>query len=209
MAGWPPRSPAVRARRGERGPSFLYSPPDALLPGPGGTVRYGSGGAGGYLSAGGNYPRELILGGRRHTYLSFRYLVCTLAEIPFERYCESDNIVARLNLPNMRYPPERKVEAYARAVRGLTHLEPELERQLKYLDFIDIYAALDDNESAQYRHQYPEEAEKMTSFAERFREQGMQKGVQKGVQQGEARVLVRLLGSSTSAFARVPTTQAQ
>jgi hypothetical protein len=34
-------------------------------------------------------------------------------------------------------------------VRGLTHLEPELERQLKYLDFIDIYAELDDNELEQ------------------------------------------------------------
>jgi len=142
---------------------------------------------------GGSYPRELILGGRRHTYLSFRYLVCTLAEIPFERYCESDNIVARLNLPNMRYPRERKVEAYAQAVRGLTRLEPALERQLKYLDFIDIYAGLDDNELEQYRHGYPEEAEKMTTFAERFRRQGMQQGMQKGVQQGEALILVRQL----------------
>jgi hypothetical protein len=50
---------------------------------------------------GGSYPHELILGGRRHSYLSFRYLVCSLAEIPFERYCESDNIVARLNLPKI------------------------------------------------------------------------------------------------------------
>jgi len=141
----------------------------------------------------GSYPRELILGGRRHTYLSFRYLVCTLAEIPFERYCESDNIVARLNLPNMRYPRERKVEAYAQAVRGLTRLEPALERQLKYLDFIDIYAGLDDNELERYRYGYPEEAEKMTTFAERFRQQGMQQGMQKGVQQGEALVLVRQL----------------
>ncbi len=144
---------------------------------------------------GGSYPRDLILGGRRHTYLSFRYLVCSLAEIPFERYCESDNIVARLNLPNMRYPRERKVEAYAQAVRGLTRLEPKLERQLKYLDFIDIYAGLDDNELERYRRQYPEEAEKMTTFAERFRQQGMQQGMQQGVQQGEARVLVRLLKS--------------
>ena len=150
---------------------------------------------------GGPYPRELILGGQRHTYLNFRYLVCELAAIPFERYRESDNIVACLNLPNMRYPKERKVEAYAHAVRGLTRLEPGLERQLKYLDFIDIYAGLDDNELERYRRQYPEEAEKMTTFAERFMQQGMQKGmqqgmqkgVQKGVQQGEARVLVRLL----------------
>ena len=71
----------------------------------------------------------------------------------------------------------------------MTRLEPALERQLKYLDFIDIYAGLDDIESEQYGHQYPEEAEKMSTFAERFRQQGMQKGVQ----QREALVLIRQL----------------
>jgi hypothetical protein len=89
------------------------------------------------------------------------------------------------------------VEAYAQAVRGLTRLEPVLEKQLKYLDFIDIYAGLNDNELEQYRHQYPEEAEKMTTFAERFREQG----IQQGMQQGEARVLVRQLKSK---FGKLP-----
>jgi len=46
----------------------------------------------------------------------------------------------------MQYPAGRKVEVYAQAVRGVTALEPDPEKQLKYLDFIDIYAALDDNQ---------------------------------------------------------------
>jgi hypothetical protein len=58
---------------------------------------------------------------------------------------QSTNVVARLNLPNMAYAPEEKLEVYASAVRGLADLEPDPERQLKYLDFIDIYAALDEN----------------------------------------------------------------
>ena len=34
----------------------------------------------------------------------------------------------------------------SRALPGLAGLEPDPERQLKYLDFIDIYAALDEDE---------------------------------------------------------------
>ena len=85
-------------------------------------------------------------------------------------YRDSDNLVARLTLPNMAYPPERRVEVYAQAVRGLTALEPDPEKRLKYLDFSDIYAALDDNERAQYLQDYPDEAQTMSRFAERFRE---------------------------------------
>ena len=138
---------------------------------------------------GSGHRRELVLRGDRHDYLGFRYLACELEALPYERYRDSDNVVARLNLPNMRYDPRRRVEVYAQALRGLTSLEPDPERQLKYLDFIDIYAGLDDNERARYRREYPEEAEKMSTFAERFREEGMQQGMQ----QGEARVLLRQL----------------
>ena len=70
-------------------------------------------------------------------------------------------------------------------MRGLTALEPDLEPRLKYLDFIDIYAALDENERIVYRHRYSEEVAKMTRFAERF--------IEEGIGQGEARVLLRLL----------------
>jgi hypothetical protein len=82
-------------------------------------------------------PRALVLGGDRHQYLRFRYLACHLAELPYERWRDSDNIVARLNLPNMRYAPECRIDAYAKAIRGLGELEPDPEKQLKYLDFID------------------------------------------------------------------------
>ena len=50
----------------------------------------------------GNYQRQLHLGSDRHDYLTFWYLSCDLADIPVERYLTSNNIVARLNLPNMR-----------------------------------------------------------------------------------------------------------
>ena len=93
--------------------------------------------------------RRLRLSRDGDTYLDFHYLGCTLGELSYEHYRHSDNLVVRLNLPNMQYPAGRKVEVYAQTVRGLTELESDPE-QLKYLDFIDIYAALDDNERAEY-----------------------------------------------------------
>jgi hypothetical protein len=146
---------------------------------------------------GGGVRRALALGGDRHTYLKFHYLACELAALPFERYRDSDNLVARLNLPNMRYGPARRVEVYAQAVRGLCTLEPDPEKQLKYLEFIDIYSGLDAEEQARYAQDYPEEAKMMSTFAERFIEQGLQQGLeqglQRGLQQGEAQMLLRLL----------------
>ena len=84
----------------------------------------------------------------------------------------------------MAYPPGHKVDVYAQAVRGLLELEPHPEKRLKYLDFIDIYADLDDNQRQDYAARYPREAAEMSGFAERFIEQGKQKGIQRGIQQG-------------------------
>ena len=94
----------------------------------------------------GGFPQRLVLGGDIHTYLEFRYLACALFQIPARRYFESANLVARLNLPNMAYEPKEKIEVYAQAVRGLLELEPHPGKRIKYLDFIDIYADLNDNE---------------------------------------------------------------
>jgi len=66
-------------------------------------------------------------------------------------------------------------------------------RQLKYLDFIDIYAALDEHERIVYRRRYPDEVAEMTRFAERFMEKGREEGVKKGIRQGEAQMLLRQL----------------
>ena len=65
----------------------------------------------------------------------------------------------------MRYAPEHKVDAYAHAVRGLASLEDDPEKPLKYMNFIDIYADLNDNERNRYEREYPEEAEIMSSFS--------------------------------------------
>ncbi len=91
-----------------------------------------------------------MLAGDNQNYLWFSFIECALKDLPYEKYRGSSNIMARLNLPNMSYRPEQKVDVYADALRGLRQLEPEPKKCLKYLDFIDIYAGLDDKEYKLY-----------------------------------------------------------
>jgi len=134
-----------------------------------------------FLRRAGEVPQRLRLSGDRHTHLDFFHLSCALGDLPYKQYRDSDNIVAQMNLPNMSYPPEHKVAVYAQAVWGLIALTSDPEKKIKYLDFIDIYASLEDNERARYRRDYPQEAKIMSRFDERFREEGMRKGMQQGM----------------------------
>ena len=66
-----------------------------------------------FLRAADAAPASLALGTERRRYLTFDYLACKLKEMPSERWRHSNNLVARVNLPNMRSPQTRKVEVYA------------------------------------------------------------------------------------------------
>jgi hypothetical protein len=150
-----------------------------------------------FLNSLGNEPTELVLGGDRHDYLQFQYIRCALAEWKAEEHWDSNNLIARLCLSLMHWSAGQKLEVYARAVRGLVSLEPDPEKQLKYLDFIDIYSALDDNERVQYKAEYPQEDQTMASLTERLKAEGMEQGraqgMEQGMAQGERVVLSRLL----------------
>jgi len=70
-------------------------------------------------------------------------------------------------------------------VRRLLELEPDLERQLKYLDFVNIYAHLSEDERMIYQEHYAPEAAAISGFAERF--------IRQGAAYGESRFLRQLL----------------
>jgi len=141
----------------------------------------------------GQVALTLQLGSQQRTFLDFSYLGVQLSRLPAQDYIDSRNLVARLNLPNMAYAPEQRVDIYASACRGLTELEPDTERQLKYVDFIDIYARLSLAEQAEYRQRYPKENQQMMTFSQRFTQQGRQEGRQEGRIEGAAAFLQRLL----------------
>ena len=98
-----------------------------------------------FLHSHARVPRELRLGSEHRSFLTFNYLSCMLDALPAEDYKDSANIVARITLPTMAYVKERVVDIFAAAVRGL-ELEPNSEKKLKYMDFIDTYSRLDDND---------------------------------------------------------------
>ena len=89
------------------------------------------------------------------------------------------------------------MEVYAAAVSGLLELEPDAARRAKYLEFIDMYAALTDNEYRRYRRRHPEESNAMAGVIQRARDEGMEQGMQRGMErgrvEGERAVLERLL----------------
>jgi hypothetical protein len=157
----------------------------------------------------GSRPDRLRLGGDRATYLDFRYLACDLYALPAEDYQDSENLVARLALPTMDYSGEARLAVYAAAQIGLIQLESDPNRRSKYVDFIDYYANLSDEEQARYRATYVNERGEIMGFAQYYRaegeqlgikkgivigqEQGIEKGIEKGIPQGEAQILRRQL----------------
>lgn len=64
---------------------------------------------------------------------------------------DSRNIVARLNLPNMAHAEDQRIQVYAKAQEGLVTLEKDMEKRKKYVDFIDMYADLSDDEMVCYQ----------------------------------------------------------
>ena len=161
-----------------------------------------------FLGRGQRQP-QLVLGSEQHSYLQFSYIACELNYLQAKRYYQSDNIVARINLPNMDYPEDDKLNVYAAAQKGLVELEPHPEKQIKYPEFIDYYAELTDDEIEQYRETYLNQEEILMGLIQTTREQSLQQGMQQGIQkgmeqgmqqglqqgkrQGEAALLLRLL----------------
>ena len=80
---------------------------------------------------------------------------------------------------------------------GIRKLERDSDKRAKYLEFIDIYASLTENEYRRYQRQYREDSSTMAGVISRAREEGMQQGMQQGMDQGrvegERAVLERLL----------------
>ena len=135
----------------------------------------------------GSYPTELRLGSDRADYLTFHFIACDIGRIRAEVHLNSQNIVARLNLPNMAHEKHRRVEIYARACDGLVDLEKDVEKQKKYADYIDMYADLTDEEQIRYQMDYlpsnPRKDELM-GLHQTIREEGLQQGLREAIELG-------------------------
>lgn len=120
-----------------------------------------------------NLPQQLHIKSERHSYLQFNYLKTELSQLSAAEYMQSDNLVARLNLPNMQWSGAQKLDVYASAINALLTLEQDVEKQLKYIDFVDIYGNLTEDERQDYQKRYPQEESKMAGLAERLRSEAV------------------------------------
>jgi hypothetical protein len=84
------------------------------------------------------------------------------------------------------FAPEQRVEVYLRAQEGLAELEPDLEKRLKYIDFIAQYASLNEIEQAQYERYLAQSAYKEAIMGpiQKAREEGIRQGIQQQILEG-------------------------
>ena len=135
----------------------------------------------------GDFPTQLTLGGDRAEYLYFSFIACDLGRTPAATHMDSPNIVARINLPNMAYPEDRRMEAYASAREGLAELETDPEKRIKYSEFIDVYSGLSDEETARYREIYLKrklQKENLMGLTQTLMEEGRREGQREGLIEG-------------------------
>ncbi len=114
---------------------------------------------------------SLRLGGDRHSYLEFRYLACDLKRLSANDYKDSGNIVARLNLPNMAHTRQDRLDIYWAAQLGLAQIETNPNKQRKYIEFIDYYANLSEEETLEFRTHYLNEAGEIMGLGQIIRQE--------------------------------------
>jgi hypothetical protein len=151
----------------------------------------------------GEYPVSLEIGSEHATFLQFHYLHCALWKLDSSHYLNSDNLVARLNLPLMHHTPNMKLAVYHQALTGLLDLEKRVEWQRKYWDFIDYYANLDEADLTTYEQEYLLRSQqrdtimgafqqRMEKVKEEYWSKGLAEGLAEGIAEGETQILLRL-----------------
>lgn len=128
---------------------------------------------------------RLKLGGHRRRVMDFRPFVFMLGNLHSSEHLNSANIVTRITLPCMQHSsPSDQAEALGKAMEGLRTLEPDIEKRLKYYDFVRHYARLDETAQRLYAERYATEETHMNSIVEQIRAEGRQQGIAQGIEQG-------------------------
>jgi predicted transposase YdaD len=131
-------------------------------------------------------PLELHTQINDRLFLHFEYVFHKLFDLNASDYYNMDNPVVKILLPKMNYGKNERIEVIRQAYKGLFQLAT---RGLfdKYVDFIDVYSEISDQEQQQLYEtiiQHKETAMLAQYIREKGRQEGMQKGRQEGMQKG-------------------------
>ncbi len=114
----------------------------------------------------------------RRVFLRFEYLFVKLFDYDARDWFHSKNPLIKILLPKMWYPPEMRVEVILRAYQGLFELTSAALFE-KYVDFIDIYADIRQEERDEILTSL-EERKETIMLAEYIKDKGRKEGIPKG-----------------------------
>ena len=149
----------------------------------------------------GRFRKELTLGSEAAPILNFKFLYRHLAQLDYDEWKNSSNLVARLTLPLMQYPKEKKLEVLHHSMSALLAMESDDTLRGRYTEFVTHYAEVSEADIIEYKRIYPEEGETMTGYFAQVREEGIEEGILKGRlegrlegrEEGQRDALIRLL----------------
>lgn len=134
-----------------------------------------------------------MLGSDIYNYLHFSYLACDLKQLSAADYQNSDNIVARINLPNVRHSRQDRLQQFLSAQLGLIRNETDPNKIRKYSDFIDYYADLTEQELIEYQEHYQTKEADIMGMGNIWKKQGLEQGEQIGKKKECISLLTRQL----------------
>jgi len=88
------------------------------------------------------------------------------------------NGVGFSKFPNMHYPKNERLQIYLAAQLGLLQIEPNLNKQRKYIEFIDFYADLSEQEIIEFQTHYLNKEGEIMGLAQILKQEGRQEGRQ-------------------------------
>jgi hypothetical protein len=119
-------------------------------------------------------PLELHTQINDRLFLHFEYVLHKLFDLNARDYYNMDNPVVKILLPKMNYRKEERIEVISQAYKGLFQL---VTRGLfdKYVDFIDVYSEISDQEQKQLYENIIQHKE-TAMLAQYIKEKGRQEG---------------------------------
>lgn len=121
------------------------------------------------------------------TLLLFKYLAIRLFNYEARDFYDTNNPLVKILLPKMNYPPSERYEVIRQAYKGLFQLATPMLFD-KYIDFIDVYAEIKQNEREQIYSELKEQKE-TAMLAQYIKEKGIREGIREGVWRGETQLL--------------------
>ena len=124
-------------------------------------------------------------------FLHFEYMFFKLFDFNARDYYNINNPVVKILLPKMNYKKDERIEVIRQAYSGLFQLASRMLFD-KYVDFIDVYAEVSEEEQENLYHEIIQHKE-TAMLAQYIRDKGMQQGMQQGIIQNTKENIIEAL----------------